>query len=147
MLGLLRNVPHLYPTSVQTFLAIASQVSSFGSAVSLDCSLPDHHRTVSKATIRTLINILAPLYVTAAAWVGWALWSLFLYHHARWRGKQGRTHGSGVPLGGLKPYFTAQDVEHDKGTHLVAVLHGPLFNILVMVFLFIFFIIFFFKVH
>ncbi|MEW5306586.1 MAG: hypothetical protein WDW36_009041 [Sanguina aurantia] len=83
VLGLLRNVPHLYPTSVQTFLAIASQVSSFGSAVSLDCSLPDHHRTVSKATIRTLINILAPLYVTAAAWVGWALWSLFLYHHAR----------------------------------------------------------------
>ncbi|MEW5313066.1 MAG: hypothetical protein WDW38_004660 [Sanguina aurantia] len=63
VLGLLKR-PLLYPNSLQHYLQFYSQITSATAVVSLDCSLPDNG-TVSKATIRTLVNALAPLYIQA----------------------------------------------------------------------------------
>ncbi|MEW5320161.1 MAG: hypothetical protein WDW38_011256 [Sanguina aurantia] len=82
VLGLLQNVPRIYPAGVRKFLQVVSQSTSAGAAVSLDCSLPDGG-PASKATTRTLILALAPCYVALACWAGWTLRALFLYTRAR----------------------------------------------------------------
>ncbi|MEW5306597.1 MAG: hypothetical protein WDW36_009051 [Sanguina aurantia] len=86
VLGLLQNVPHIYPSKVQRFLVISSQSTSPGAAVSLDCSLPAYE-TASKATIQTIVFALAPVYIVMACWIGWTLRAAALYHLARLSGK------------------------------------------------------------
>lgn len=78
----LLNLPLLYPASLRQYLNFYSQVTSAAAVVSLDCSLPDEG-DVSKATIRTLIDALAPLYMSAACCLGWLLWSIFVFFKAR----------------------------------------------------------------
>ncbi|MEW5307022.1 MAG: hypothetical protein WDW36_009443 [Sanguina aurantia] len=82
VLGLLQNVSQLYPNSLQTFLSGYYQVTSATAWVSLDCSLPAY-RSVSNATITTLISALQPLYVAAACWVCWSASALYAYLRAR----------------------------------------------------------------
>lgn len=38
---------------------------------------------VSKATMRTIINGLSPIYISVVCWMGWVLWALFLFIRAR----------------------------------------------------------------
>ncbi|MEW5307023.1 MAG: hypothetical protein WDW36_009444 [Sanguina aurantia] len=104
VLGLLQNVPRIYPAGVRKFLQVVSQSTSAGAAVSLDCSLPDGG-PASKATTRTLILALAPCYVALACWAGWTLRALFLYTRARlgWEGARGIDPAAPV-LRGISKY-------------------------------------------
>ena len=43
--------------------------------MSLDCSLSDLPYGVSKATVRTILSALAPLYIFVAAVVFYLLWA------------------------------------------------------------------------
>lgn len=83
VLGLLQNVPSIYPARLKSFLLVVSQSTSADTAVSLDCSLPDYAHT-SKAIVRTLILALVPLYVGAACSLAWLLRAVWLYTTARW---------------------------------------------------------------
>ncbi|MEW5301125.1 MAG: hypothetical protein WDW36_004004 [Sanguina aurantia] len=106
VLGLLQNVPLLYPNSMQQYLQVYTQITSATAVVSLDCSLPDYG-SVSKATIRTLVNALAPLYVAVACWIGWVCWALHLYRKARNGAEEVRGIDPAKPVvGGIFKYVS-----------------------------------------
>ncbi|GIL85176.1 hypothetical protein Vretifemale_13759, partial [Volvox reticuliferus] len=66
VLALLQNVPLDIPGVVDVYYRINNQAISYpGILVSLDCSLPD--ASISKAFVRVILSVLAPLYIFAGA--------------------------------------------------------------------------------
>ncbi|MEW5301128.1 MAG: hypothetical protein WDW36_004007 [Sanguina aurantia] len=83
----LLQLPQLDPSSINGYLQFYTQITSTVAVISMDCSLPDT-MAVSKATMRTIINGLSPIYISLVCWMGWVLWTAFLYIRARRGGKQ-----------------------------------------------------------
>lgn len=76
------QLPQLDPSSINGYLQFYTQITSTVAVISMDCSLPDT-MAVSKATMRTIINGLSPIYISLVCWMGWVLWTAFLYIRAR----------------------------------------------------------------
>lgn len=78
----LLQFPTLFPDSLNTYLSFYSLITDAIPFVSLDCSMPDYQR-LSKATIRTLVNVLSLAYISAVCWIFWLARTVWLYLRAR----------------------------------------------------------------
>ncbi|KAG2493106.1 hypothetical protein HYH03_008769 [Edaphochlamys debaryana] len=98
VLALLQNVPLEIPGVMDVYYRINNQATSYpGMLVSLDCSIPNGG-SVSKAMIRVILAVLAPLYIFAGSLVYFVLWNLFEYHLlqpwlAKRKNKKGKRKG------------------------------------------------------
>ncbi|KAG2489839.1 hypothetical protein HYH03_011642 [Edaphochlamys debaryana] len=86
VLALLRNVTLTLPSLVDVYQGICSQATSYpGQLVSLDCSLPPDP-SVSQATVRILVTVLAPGYTYVAAVLAFLVYDFLDFATMPYRG-------------------------------------------------------------
>ena len=74
VVSMLKHVPLQYPTAtVSSFLDFLSSVNRVpGTLVSLDCSIPKSIGSLNQETIKLIVAVASPAYVSAAACLAWA---------------------------------------------------------------------------
>ncbi|GLI60546.1 hypothetical protein VaNZ11_002702 [Volvox africanus] len=98
VLALLQNVPLEIPGVVDVYYRINNQAISYpGILVSLDCSLP--HASISKAFVRVILTVLAPLYIFAGAVLFFLAFNVVDYYI-------------------LAPYFAKHPTKRSRKRHL-----------------------------
>ncbi|GIL55405.1 hypothetical protein Vafri_10963 [Volvox africanus] len=98
VLALLQNVPLEIPGVVDVYYRINNQAISYpGILVSLDCSLPD--AGISKAFVRVILTVLAPLYIFAGAVIFFLAFNVVDYYI-------------------LAPYFVKHPTKRSRKRHL-----------------------------